>query len=265
MTCKLCLAMQCLRDDARLVALNDVLSTVPPEVSRYVHVSDEKEPIMVWGRRTWEKALELAEGTASTHIVFLQEDIALAQDFWTELPNMICARPDDILALHTPHWKFEQLWMNGADWAITWDGLIGNAYVLPVQTVRDLLRFMDEDVKPAANAYHSEDGMIATFAMANRRPILHPMPSPIDHLHVGKSLYAHDEDAFYRPVMRWNLGGLRWPKSWDTKPAVLGLVYRGEHWRLRNYLEPEAARKYSVIEHMYELEAAWKNSRTPRG
>lgn len=236
-------------------AMSRLESQLHPDL--LVHVESRKATNAEWSINMWMETLKLARLYGKKFCLFLQDDTVLASEFWEQVPRMMEAQPTQVVCLHTPHPAFLAAYQDEqTPWAISYDALVGNGYFMPTECLVQFLRWRASALRMEARLLYPEDAQIALWCMATRRPIYHPMPSPIDHDTDVPSTYGHDKSPNRRPTVRFS--GAPWPDRWDGKPpAVVGLVYAATFWQLRTHLMPEAVRKYRTIETMYEL-AQWR-------
>lgn len=205
---------------------------------------NERMPNHLWSDIMWRWAL----ATGAAHALFLQDDVVLAPRFFAILHAMIEARPENVIALHAPTPRARSVFREGRTrWIASRDGLVGFAYVLPRSKLSTFLTWKDTQLVPRAAERTSEDSLIDAWALDASEPILHPVPTIVDHDVALASTYGNDRHTERRPLVTWrDLDVLEEPfdltdvATWRTNPTPIGRIFPKSHWVLRAVLADEA-------------------------
>lgn len=206
---------------------------------------NERMPNHLWSDMMWRWALE----TGETHALFLQDDVTIAPRFFTILCAMLAGAParDRVIALHAPTPRAREVFREGRTrWIASRDGLVGFAYVFPRAKLEAFLAWKDTKLAPRAAERTSEDSLIDAWALDASEPILHPVPSIVDHDLAIASTYGNDRHTERRPLVTWrDLDVLEEPldltdpMTWLTTPRPIGRIFPKSHWVLRAVLADE--------------------------
>lgn len=181
------------------------------------HVFDEREPNWSWSR----KIFEWGATTSATHLVQLQDDVIPAPNFWPALRAMVTALPRKIIGLQGAHPKFRTLAREGHRWATSAAWMVGVGWVIPVESLAELVDFRDEHDDDAKVT--NEDEFIGKFCNATGRYVWHPIPTLIDHDVSIESTYKNDNHLFRTPTVTWREFGeneIERPDFWTVRGAV---------------------------------------------
>lgn len=212
------------------------------------HFTDStKGPPHVWAAAQ----LRVAASLPSDHVLMLNDDVELCDDFKARLDARIKERPRSIICLTNHH---EAARMDGVRWLKSYDGCVGQAYVLPREVIESLVNFRNGpldhrnlELDHRHMNFIAEDGVVNLWAMAHRRRIWSTVPAMAAQRNVG-SLYDHDGDWARRSVV-----GIH--EQHDGRAGVVDigrthvqhcrhllLTIRREHWR-----------QFDAIERYYEV------------
>ena len=94
-----------------------------------------------------------------------------------------------------------------------------------------LARFTDwkSGLREGADHRMNEDGLFGLFCAANRIPILHPIPTLVDHDSTLPSLVGHDQHTHRNPLVTWRavtedgdgLAGLEDARYWAPRNPLI--------------------------------------------
>lgn len=191
----------------------------------------ERAPVDYWAESMHRWG---AEGVVS-HLVFLQDDITIAPNFFDALGAMIASHPNAIIGLESVHPGAMSLARAGAHGYTTSDGLIGVGYVLPRPVLIEKLQWQSFGLRRGAAQAVTEDCLINMFAMSTGRRIWHPCPTIIKHNTALASTYGNDEHTYREPSVTWSDGDvcgwttedLAEPRFWSSNGPHLGNFYGG--------------------------------------
>ena len=177
----------------------------------------EKEANYVWAEKLWQWAAV----TDATHLVQLQDDAVVYEDFWGELHRMVAGRPHDVIGLEAAHPHGPNV--EGC-WYTTSDMLIGVGYVLPIPELQTMLEWRDKLRKGAVESLN-EDQLLGLWCFATGRKIWHPVPTVIDHDIDIPSTYGNSDHPHRRPTVTWRERAM--PDDWHVTGAPdFGRFYR---------------------------------------
>lgn len=159
----------------------------------------EREHNHVWSQKMWNWGVE----SGTPHFLTLQDDVIVSPNFWAELTAMVEAYPDRIIGLETVHPEAKRAHECGARMVETPDGLVGVGYVVPVPTLRRFLDWRSRALCKGGVESITEDTLLCVWAVVSGDPILHPVPTIIDHDTSIASTYGNDAHSHRRPVVTW--------------------------------------------------------------
>lgn len=207
-----------------------------------IHIDQTRGAPHEWSHAQWTRG-----ATANRdYCVFLNDDMVACDNFWPTLKNVLRARPSHIINLYCGHHGGLVAYNKGLKWVTTVDGLIGNAYVMPTEIVKDFLAWRLDAVVPTSVELLSEDQLINLYAMWSGALIWHTVPSLFDHDTSVPSLYGNTQ------LRKPSVG----PKpdmhliDWNTDAVHVGRQFRGNHWGLIQHMKKDWRR----VERAYQLE-----------
>lgn len=220
---------------ARLV--NTLRDDLPRSLKGTRKVFDEKNANWEWSEKLWKWATE-QDGPQfrCTHLVQLQDDVIPHGRFFELLEGMIAEVPNEVVCLETIHPAAPALASQGIPWMTTNDAMVGVGYVVPLDVLRDFLKWRETELRPGAIQAINEDTLLAVFCVATGRRIFSPIPTIIDHDVSIASTYGNDAHTLRRPLVRanekahaqvWNLEqGGKVPHFGNLWPATARLALR---------------------------------------
>lgn len=187
----------------RVVSLERLLNALKPNHRAHeFQLFQDQEPNRVWAQKLWR----WGAGRAASHLLQLQDDVMVPENFWLILSAMVAAVPDRVIALETNHPVCRELGRMGKRWARTRAWVVGVGYVFPLSgpdSLRNFLQWCDEN--PGLVDSKNEDVLISTWLATTGRDAWHPIPTCIDHDLTVKSTYANnDHHDHRRPVVTWH-------------------------------------------------------------
>lgn len=211
-----------------------------PPIETYYECT-EKAPVHYWAETMHRWGAE----KPSSHIVFLQDDITIAPNFYEALRAMVDTHPDDIIGLESVHPGAMSLARAGARGYTTSDGLIGVGYVFPRSVLIEKLAWQTYDVKSGGVEAVTEDCLINMFAISSGRRIWHPCPTIIKHDTSLASTYGNDDHVYREPsvtwidgdVCGWAIEDLAKPEFWPKRSTHLGHFYSGTRLRCKRWVK----------------------------
>lgn len=184
-----------------------------------------------WSLAQWKRGLE----GEPTHCCYLNDDLILCDDFVEVLGNVVKARPTHVINLYNAHPAAHFAKSKGAHWLTSPEGLIGNAYVIPADVMREFLTWRETCVVPEAVTALSEDQLINLYVMFRRALVWHTVPALVDHDTTVPSLFGNTQ--IRRPEVRPKPGMAA--IDWSTDGVHMGRQFVGNHWGLIQFLKPE--------------------------
>lgn len=213
-----------------------------------VHVISDKLPPHEWSVLQWGAAMN---HPGATHGLFLNDDVVLCDNFHEILEQVIAAYPNDVISLYASDPKSAKV---RSRYYSSRDGLIGNAYVIPVPLLEKFSQFRQVDLMPFAKTHLSEDQQVNLFCMANGLKIRHTVPSLVDH-----------------DVTVVSTAGVQWERSQPARKAVvppqpdmhrmywgpqqtphLGRFFKGNHWYLLKAIHPSSWQSLGCVDKFYQ-------------
>jgi hypothetical protein len=213
---------------------------------------EERAPIPVWSEEMWTWAASLDTLWA----VFLQDDVIVCDRYLECLSAMLGAAPGPLVGLETVHPAAKTLARTGEHrWCSTADGLIGRAYAIRTDALRDFLIWRQVELKPGGTSAITEDTMFGVYALATGRKIFHPIPALQLHDLALDSAQGNDGDAYRRASVLWSdgeVGGwtqsdLAVPSWWphDPKDGLLPPPHLGRIWKMTPWLGKKWAKGWT--------------------
>lgn len=169
----------------------------------------DREPNWSWSQKLWSWGLE----TDATHLLQIQDDVIPAPNFWKALHAMVEAVPDRVIGLQGAHPKFRTMARDGHNWALSCAWLVGVAYVIPKPILAELVAYRKAEDETARVT--CEDDFIAKFCVSTARPVLHPIPTIIDHDIEIESTYGNGDHMYRRATCTWREFGEKEIESTD--------------------------------------------------
>ncbi len=208
------------------------LLTAEPYVESHVGPPHE------WSERQWLAATTLPRFSQCTHALLLNDDLQLCPRFLDVLARVIEARPTHVVNLYNAHRVAGEAVKAGLAWLTSVDGLIGNAYVLPIQALRAFLDWRSSALMPDTVETLSEDQILNLWCMSHDVLIWHTVPSLVDHDTSVPSCYGNTQ--IRRPTVGFEAvddykGRDRMREktmldvNWDTDALHVGRVFEGNH------------------------------------
>ena len=187
-------------------------------LARLAGVPDAPRPILVndddyrgtdwqvskipWMLKQWRWSIE----QAADYAVFMTDDLHIAPRFWEILGAMV-AEPKDAIGLLCNHPRGPKLAAAGVHAYRTGAWLVGPAYVLSREFLREFLPFFealpDGDWRETGTKSHlNDDSWINEFLSRTHRTAWHPLPTIIEHRHDIESTVGHG-DMYSRERVSW--------------------------------------------------------------
>jgi hypothetical protein len=210
----------------------------------HVHVEGDKAPPHVWSERQWLATIR----SGVTHGLFLNDDLFLCDHFAETLARVVEARPNDVISLYCSDERARHI---VGRWYTSREGLIGNAYVVPIQVLCEFLAFRKRDLVESCVETLTEDQQLNLFCMATGRKVWHTRPSLVEHDVSIASCYGNEGNAARTAAIGpWkNMHHLDWTAS---AAPHLGRFFRGNHQYLLTALNAPAWRKYDTFNKYFE-------------
>lgn len=163
---------------------------------------------VAWALAQWRWSAK----QATTHHVFLTDDLALAPRWWEVLGAMVEAAPASPIGLLSNHPRAPDLIVEGWKWYATNSWLVGPAYVLPHELLVAFLAWFEalpdgpHTVK-GTKAYANDDSSINEWITVHGPGrTLHPLPTIIEHRTDLESTVGHG-DEYSRERVSWRRVG----------------------------------------------------------
>lgn len=190
------------------------------------NVFKDKEPNWSWSHKMW--SWSCAQDVE--WCVFLQDDTIVCPDFWNELDEALkIANKHNrtIVGLHVAHPSAHLVWETGHTAFTTCDAIVGVAYAVRRDTLKEFLEWRDRLGAGAVDAI-SEDSLIALFATVTDKNVFHLLPAIVDHDTSIPSTYGNDNHKNRKTTLRWdNWRGVRLTPGVSDAVPHLGRFYLG--------------------------------------
>lgn len=158
-----------------------------------------RAPNYVWSELMWRWGSE----QDATHVLFMQDDLNIPEQFWKWLDALVTGRPNDVIAFSSAHPAARSILLEGKSGYTTAEGLIGIAYLMPRPTLCDVIRWRENEIVATAPRRMSEDSLLGLYCMTRGIPIFHPVPSIVDHDLDADSTYGNDGHMYRTPQATW--------------------------------------------------------------
>jgi len=183
----------------------------------YVSKSEKREHASIWASRLWRRA---ASDFAEHHVVCLNDDVLIGDDFARYVAALVSVYPDKIIALHTTAPAAPSLAFAGCRAFLSY-WLTGPAYVLPPGIAKDLLKF-SAHVPKALVGVVNEDNLIMHYAWHRQEGILHSVPALAQHDVSVPSSLGYDNHPMRQASVTWDspifhAHDLTSPDFWESK------------------------------------------------
>lgn len=229
---------------------DDFAEVTVPVFGRILYREErDRAPHHVWSERQWTWGTH----TGAEWVLYLQDDVIVAPDFWERLEHVFDGLPNDYwLSFLTNHWGSRGVYLAGNSGYMTVDGIVGNGYAASPAELVALLAWRKLEIVPGMAERLPEDVLIALYCMARDRRIYTPLPGLIDHdLDVG-TLHAEEHGANRRAYVRWDDEDRLGPNGQHERTQFLGRFYETAHTMLPGVLTDsmkgvELARKYEPM------------------
>lgn len=137
----------------------------------------------------FNRALRSFEGTEVTHILVLQDDADLCNDFLPILEKCCENFPDAVWSLFNSRIKFEDKKSASPYIKIKGYGMYGVGIVFPKKYVNDFFDFQTECVP---EGFIHDDTVIGEYCKQNKIDVMSTVPSLLQHLGGKSSLMGHN-------------------------------------------------------------------------
>jgi hypothetical protein len=193
---------------------------------------------VAWALRQWEWSAE----QATTHHVFLTDDLHLAHGFLGFLGAMVEAAGDaPAIGLLSNHPSASKLNVDGWRWYRTNSWLVGPAYVLSDSALHQFLAWFlalpeGPHTEIGTRAYRNDDSSINEWITRSGKDCAHPIPTIVEHRADLESTVGHG-DQYSRERLSWralrhaHVDGdqIHWTETpyiapWTVNSAVLANV-----------------------------------------
>lgn len=194
----------------------------------------EREPNHIWSLKMWEWMVD----QDTTWCVTLQDDVQIADCFWTALERMLGALDEcdahvrgtggeraTVCGLSSVHPAQVELQRQGHRWYRTSAWLVGWAYAIRRETLRTFLEW--RSAHPEYVVAMTEDSLLNHFCTVSCTPVWHPIPATVDHDITLDSTYGNDAHVLRKPFITWRdftAGSLCSPDFWRTGSNIAPML-----------------------------------------
>ncbi len=195
-----------------------------------------------WSLRQWEAACR----TDATHAVLLNDDLLLCDNFIGAVTQVALARPSHLVNLYNSSDLAHEAQRLGLSWLTSPDGLIGNAYMLPVPALRAFLDWRASSLTDGTVETLSEDQLLNLWAMVQGCLVWSCVPALVDHDTTLPSCFANTQVRKPAVGPRANMLDV----NWSTDALHTGRVFAGNHSYLLTRVKGE---RLPLVRRYYEL------------
>lgn len=232
--------------EGRRDSLNRLLHLLGLSSAHRVVVCAEPGKPSEWSDKQWAGASLLAEQYGLTHAMLLNDDMVPCEGFMAAAERLIEARPNHIVNLYNTHPLAKKAKADGLSWITSADGLIGNAYILPIAGLRAFREWRASSLKGGTVDELSEDQLINLWAMQQGALIWHTVPALMNHDTTVPSCFGNTQ--LRRPAVRatGDASGI----DWGTDAMHVGRVFNGNHKALLTHVLGD---RLPLVKRYYEL------------
>lgn len=188
-----------------------------------VHLEDRPGHHSAWSLLLWKGVLAAGDANGATHAMFLQDDVIPCDSFLDNVHSVIEAKPTNLINLYNAHPLSVTAKEMGFSWCTSPDGLIGNAYILPIEMLREFVEYRTTKLSDAIVQEGGEDRLINLFAMDRGYLVWSTVPALVDHDLTVPS--TNTLTQFKSPVVPPD----NEPHDWTGDAIHTGRVFRGNH------------------------------------
>jgi hypothetical protein len=199
-----------------------------------------------WSVFQWQNALALALKYDHTHAMFLNDDLRLCDDFLAVVDRVIEARPAHLVNGYNCHELAFDAQTRGMSWLTSNDGLIGNCYIVPVDTVRHFLHWRETALTDGTVEVLSEDQIWNLYAMVHGCLVHHVVPALVEHDTSVPSCYGNTQCRSATVGPRPGMLDV----DWHTDSLHIGRVFAGNHSALLHRVKGD---REHLVRRYYEL------------
>lgn len=210
----------------RVASLDRMMrAIISPLMSDSLYIAAESGKPHEWSLDQWTGAVRRAAACDGTHAVLLNDDLVLCPDFMGVLEQVIAARPTHVVNLYNTHPLATEAQKRGLSWLTSVDGLIGNAYVLPVPALRAFLGWRASSLTAGTVEALSEDQLLNLWCMQYGALIWHTVPALVQHDVSVPSCYGNTQLRTATVGPRPGMLAV----DWNTDALHVGRVFHGNH------------------------------------
>ena len=190
--------------ESRIPAILEKLGTAAGDV----FVSIDRDNAGPWpnARKCWEACPDDA-----SHMLILQDDVLLCQDFYVGATRALRHRPNNAISFYANDKRIDEARAAGASWARLpashhTGGIYGQAQCIPAYFIKPLLRWWDNKPEGHYTEYDDpryDDWILGQFLKKNRKEVWATVPSLVEHDCPSESLIGYSDR---RKVARWYIG-----------------------------------------------------------
>lgn len=156
-----------------------------------------------WAMDQWRWALATP---ATSHHVFMTDDLRIAPRFWEILNAMVTACPDGAIGLLSNHPKGPGLFIRDeSTWYRCNSWIVGPAYLVPRELLAEFFTYfcgLPDGSAPGCKGYGNDDSTLNEFLTKTGRCSYHPLPTIIEHRGDLPSTVGHG-DRYSQERISW--------------------------------------------------------------
>jgi hypothetical protein len=199
-----------------------------------------------WSLHQWRGALSLAQEHGHSHAMLLNDDLRLCDNFLAVVDRVIAARPAHLVNGYNCHQLANDAQGRGMSWLTSNDGLIGNCYIVPVDTVRHFLGWRETALTDGTVEALSEDQIWNLYAMVHGCLIHHTVPALVEHDTTVPSCYGNTQCRNATVGPRAGMLDV----NWDSDALHIGRGFAGNHHALLTRVKGD---REHLVRRYYEL------------
>jgi hypothetical protein len=205
-----------------------------------------RDPGSGQGHGVWETHVRAwqahVRAPLATHHLVLEDDLTLCRDFVPGVKKALAVVPDKPVCLYSVRKVSEECREKGLHWAEIVDGSWGQALILPVALIPEMIAW---DARYLRHDYMDYDGRVVMWSLSTKRSWWCTQPSLVDHAGAANSTIGYSNRG---RVARWFIGqdasplDIDWTKGAENPPKTQDKHLSWHGWASRWKEKPPGVR-----------------------
>lgn len=189
-----------------------------PRVSWFVSEDPYRKGVWWNYRRAAERLVEMG----ASHVLVLQDDFELCQNFLDGCFRLIELKPDRLVSIFHMRWKVaERCEEANTNWFVDIDRIYGSQFLCPVDFLRDFLPWVDKHVDPALKHDDVRWSIWSRYAENSPREVWTVAKSLLQHRAPLQSLMGHNRPHNVAPRFCGDANSVDWAQGIE-QPLKVG-------------------------------------------